>query len=168
MDIISEWNNYKELIKPYSSLKLNGGCSENEILQCEKILGCDFPEDLRQLYLQNNGEKENSEGIFKIVYGYDIYRRAKFLRLEDIKIVWRKLYEDKEIQDVFFPTDIPFACNFYNKSIETIFCIDSRSQNIYLLSVLAIDWTLPVDWQTSRKKRAENLVEFLQKQRELY
>ncbi len=169
MNIETNWNTFKIKLKCFPKLfeDLNEGCKEIEIENIEMKIDIKFPLELRLLYLLNNGQKGKTDGIFKAVSGYSKFSKVKFLNLQKLLIVWQILKSYEEL-DVFDPTLIPFASDRDDDAIDDVYCIDSITEEIYLLWVATPDWTLPADWQTAKLKRANNLSEFIDKQLEMY
>jgi len=73
----------------------------------------------------------------------------------------------KEI-DVFTPEMIPFAVDDEGDAIDDVYCINSNTEEIYLLWVSTLDWMMPDNWQTARLKRADSLIEFIEYQIRMY
>ena len=79
----NEWNTYKEeLFKkmPFLRDTLNKGASEDEIRDVEAKMGLNFPEDLRNLYLDNNGD--DMEAICGVLLGFHLFD------LDDLYYQW--------------------------------------------------------------------------------
>lgn len=170
MTIKTAWIQFKEKCSIFPGLitDLNPGCRQADVHRMEEKMGISFPDDLKQLYLMNNGQKGKKDGIFKAVSGYSKFSRTKFLSLDAVWLARKCLLSDKEL-DVFKNTDIPFAVDKPIKTIrkntmDDVFCSNAETGEVYLLWVAAFDWTLPPDWQTNRIKQADNLAEFFIKQ----
>ena len=168
MDITEVWNKFKDKITLFLIFKdvLNPGCNMEDLSKLEDQMELKFPNDLKTLYLANNGQKEKVEGIFKASSGYSKFSKLKFLDIDKILIVFHFL-DTREV-DVFTPELIPFAVDAEGDSMDDVYCIDSKTEEIYLLWVLTPDWTLPAEWQTAKLKRADNLIEFLASQLRMY
>lgn len=84
------WANMVQLLEersPGISICFNPPANESELMGIEKKMGLTLPQELRQLYLCNNGQNENGMGILS---GLD------FLPLEELYIqweIWRVLKE---------------------------------------------------------------------------
>ncbi len=168
MDIISVWNKFKDKIKLFQVFEdvLNPGCKKEDLAKIEDQLELKFPGDFKKLYLTNNGQKGKTEGIFKASSGYSKFSKLKFIEIDKIPEISN--YLEANDVDVFTPEIIPFAADDEVESMDDVYCIDSKTGEIYLLWTLAVDWTLPADWQTSKLKRADNLIEFLESQLRMY
>ncbi len=168
MDVSLMWDEYLKLLNCYPNLyeDLNCGCQVEDIQRAETIIGLEFPEELRLVYLMNNGQKGNTNGVFKAISGYDKYSRPRFLPIESVITAWRKLLENKEL-DVFEKSYIPFAIDNEN-NMDDVYCIDAESGEIYLLWVLIYDPFNPAEWQTNKLLRATSLNDFLLNQINLY
>jgi len=166
MDILDAWNKFKDRLSLYSISEesLNPGCKLEFLSKIEAQIGLKFPNDFKSLYLTNNGQKLNDDKIFKASSGWSKFSKLYFLELEKIPIIMDKL---KNV-DVFDSGLIPFAVDDMGDSMDDVYCIDSKTEEVYLLWVAAIDWTLPDDWQTSKLKRADNLIEFFENQMMMY
>jgi hypothetical protein len=168
------WSLFKDTIKVFPQLAndLNRGCQQSDITAIGKKMGTVLPDALKRLYVLNNGQRGEADGIFKAVSGYSKFSKVFFLPLDKILAVWQYLRADKPI-DVFRPNDIPFAAdrcvtqqNIH--SMDDVFCMDSETGEVFLLWTAFPDPFLPPDWQTNRIKQAENLIDFLHKQIGLY
>ncbi len=132
---------------------LNPSCTEIDLLLLEKQLNLSLPENLKAIYLENDGQKGDAPGIFRgIPPGSD----SRFLPLKKVVQVWQELNDDKDL-NVFKPLLVPFATD----SIYDVYCVDSSTEIVYLLWTGGPDWTLPRDWQIDLQKKAENLIEFV-------
>lgn len=162
------WDEFLKILKLYPSVlkDLNEGCTKEEILSAESNIGVKFPSALIQVYLKNNGQCIDSKGIFKAVSGYDKYSRLKLLSLKSVENIWKILYHTDGL-DVFEKTYIPFAADD-EKCINDIYCIDAKTEEVFLLWTSIYDWNYPIDWQTHRFSRGKNMELFLQKQIEMY
>lgn len=162
------WDEYLKILKCYPKLyeDLNCGCQEEEIQRVENIVGIRFPEELRSVYLKNDGQKGNTDGIFKAISGYDKYSRPRFLPIASVATAWRNLCNDENL-DIFEKTYIPFAID-NEKKMDDVYCINVESGDIYLLWVLIDDPFHPAEWQTNKFLRATSLKEFLLNQINLY
>ncbi|MHA1150485.1 MAG: SMI1/KNR4 family protein [Promethearchaeota archaeon] len=168
MDFSDTWNKFKDQISVFPIFKtaLNPGCKKEDLIKFENRMKLKLPNDLKTLYLTNNGQKGNVDGIFKASSGYSKFSKLKFLEINKIVNII-DILNSKNV-DVFTPEMIPFAADDEGGSIDDIYCIDSQTEEIYLLWVATIDWTLPNDWQTIKLKRAENLIEFIEFQSKMY
>jgi cell wall assembly regulator SMI1 len=167
-DIVAAWNKFKDQIIVYPPFKevLNPGSNKEYLNKIEKQMEVTFPDDFKTLYLTNNGQKSNEDGIFKASSGYSKFNKLCFLEIDKVLIIWNML-NVKEI-DVFTPEMIPFAVDGEEDAIDDVYCINSKTEEVYLLWVSTIDWTMPDDWQTARLKRADGLIEFIEYQIKMY
>jgi len=168
MDILKTWNKFKAKTTVFPDFEddLNPGCRIEDITKVEEKMELKFPNDLKTLYLTNNGQKGKGEGIFKASSGYSKFSKLYFLDIDKILHIYNLLNANKV--DVFAPELIPFAVDDEGEPMDDVYCIDSKTGEIYLLWVNAIDWTLPEDWQTAKLKRADNLIEFIESQIRMY
>lgn len=158
---MANWNDFIKAIRLDDDL--NSPSSIKEILDIEVLLGFNLPDELKNIYLNNNGQIGKKKGLFKAVSGYDVYRRPLFLSLKEMYLIWKKLCEDKDMRDYFSFTFIPFASD--NKDYpDNVFCLDVETSRVFLLWALAPDPTLPVDWQLTRIKQADSFAQFLDNQ----
>jgi cell wall assembly regulator SMI1 len=74
------WNEFLKILQCYPQLyeDLNCKCTDEDIHRAEETLAIKLPEELRLIYLTNNGQKGDADGIFKSVSGYNKYTRPKF------------------------------------------------------------------------------------------
>ncbi len=168
MEIQTLWNEFQSTISGFPKLlaDLNPGCSKSEITEVEKTIGVNLPVDLKTLYSMNNGQSNINLGIFKAVSGYSKHTKAAFLGLKQVVSIWTNLRE-KQL-DVFHDSLIPFAVSYEQGLLNDVYCVDSNTQEVYLLWVNTADWTLPEDWQTAKFKRGSNFLEFIVGQIYLY
>ena len=89
-----EWNTYtKTLFSKMAFLKetLRPGASENSIKTIEAEIGFAFPEELKNLYLTNDGD--NNEALCGMMLGF------RFLRLGEMLSEWRSMKNVAEYAD---------------------------------------------------------------------
>lgn len=92
------WNTYKDELfskLPFLRDTLNEGASEEEISAVEAKIGVTFPDDLRTLYLDNNGD--NGEAVCGVLLGFHM------LDLDELYYQWKGW---KDIIDKRAPEDI--------------------------------------------------------------
>jgi hypothetical protein len=161
------WNQFLKTLKCFNSLNVKDGCTECDINYLETELNILMPEDLKNMYLISNGQKYNGAGIFKAIFGFDVYKRLYFRSISDIIKKHKTLLNHKELVEygIFNKNLIPFAWNDFSNYI---YCIDIFTNEIFLLQIDAPDWTLPFDWQVSKVKRGDNLESFIKYQILLY
>ena len=91
------WNAYKdELIGrlPFLRETLNTGVSEADISAAEQVIGVSFPESLKALYLDSNGD--NEEAACGMIMGFH------FLTLDELVSEcqhWSGIAQDKALND---------------------------------------------------------------------
>lgn len=166
---MASWNEFLNEIKRFKSLfeDLNGPCIHAEIVNAERELNLLFPEDLKIIYLNNNGQSGIETGVFKALSGYDVYKRPKLLSLRSMINMHNAFLKNSDFGAYFKNTYIPFACDDENYP-DNVFCVDSECGAVYLLWVSAPDWTLPVDWQLLKVKQTNTLEAFLEIQTMYY
>ncbi|MBR1823895.1 MAG: SMI1/KNR4 family protein [Ruminococcus sp.] len=88
------WNSYKEeLFKRLPALRdtLNEGASKAEIKAVEDKMGINFPEELRTLYIKNNGD--NGSAVCGMILGFDFYD------LDELYSEWKGWKDIEEMRD---------------------------------------------------------------------
>ncbi len=88
----SAWEKYKKALKakfPDVINNLNNGASDNEINLAEKEINVKFPEQLRALYRENNGD--NSKMLCGAVMGFHFYSLNEIVSNYND---WKNVYED--------------------------------------------------------------------------
>jgi hypothetical protein len=168
-DLISAWEHFTGVLKCYGNAysSLNEPCSSERIRQAERDLGFELPEPLVRLLELSNGQKPDTDGIFKSVSGWNRYRRQIFLDVESIVAVYRHYVED-ELLVKQFPGEIPFAAEHRSTCWDEVFTIHRETRKVSLIWTSAPDPTLPPDWQFNRFGRGEDLAGFLRLQGMLY
>lgn len=89
------WNVYKKELfgkMPFLRETLNKGASEADVRAAEQEIGIDFPAELREMYLGNDGD--NREMLCGVILGFH------FLSLDELRSEWRSwkdLAEDAEL-----------------------------------------------------------------------
>lgn len=90
----SEWNTYTKTLfskMPFLKETIRAGVSENSIRTAEAEIGFAFPEELKNLYLTNDGD--NDEALCGMLLGF------RFLSLEGMLIEWRIMKTIAEYAD---------------------------------------------------------------------
>ena len=141
------WNAYKdELIGRLLFLRetLNTGVSEADISAAEQVIGVSFPESLKSLYLDSNGD--NEEAACGMIMGFH------FLTLEQVVSEcqhWSGIAQDKDLNA------LETVRNFFNaKSHDFITAVDEK--NIILVRELK-----PEETYDDLEKVAETIVDML-------
>lgn len=93
---IPVWDEFLGKLKCYPGLidDINVACTDEDIKRLENYIGIKIPDTLASIYLRNNGQKGEKEGIFKAVSGYDKYSRLKFLDIDSVASVWQQLSQN--------------------------------------------------------------------------
>ena len=165
---MADWKRFVEVISAYRlNDELNEAISEAEILRIERSFRVRIPKQLKEIYLSNNGQKCETKGIFKAVYGYDVYEKLILLSAGEMCLVRKKFLSNENYKGFFIKTYFPFAAD-NKESPENCFCLDIDTGEIFLLVLYAPDWTLPLDWQLWKIKQANTLFHFLDFQILLY
>jgi hypothetical protein len=140
------------LLKCYGKAlaSLNEPCPPERIRQAERDLGFELPPSLVRLLELSNGQKADTDGVFKSVSGWNVYKRLIFLDVESIVAV------------------VPFAAEKRSTCWDEVFSIHRETQKVSLVWTVAPDPFLPPDWQFSRRGRGETLADFLRWQVSLY
>ncbi len=100
------WNKYLEKVSELvgkSSFGLQEGASMVDFMECENIINIPIPDDLKDIYKLNNGQKVDNFPVFPEAH--------EFLPLSDVCLVWNQLNEAGSGEDGFLwkPYWIPFA-----------------------------------------------------------
>ena len=142
MEILDVWSKFKEHITVFPDFKdaLNLGCNLEDLAEIEDQIDLIIPSDFKTIYLTNNGQKGNIGGIFIASSGYSKFSKLYFLELKKIPITLERL---KDV-DVFDSGMIPFAVDDEGDSMDDVYCINSKTGEINLLWVAAIDWTITI------------------------
>ena len=128
---------------------LNDGCEPDQIVSLQERLHITLPESLKELYLLNDGQKGVETGV---------YFGCTFLALACAEQLYNEFVEDEGF-DVFSADLFPFAFDgFYD-----VYCIDVGSGAIYFMWTGGPDIFLPREWQTTKRKVAEDMEELLGK-----
>jgi len=177
-DIIKTWERFTGVLKIYKAhLLLNPPCAAEQIQELGKKFDLDFPSPLKSLLALNNGQRIDDEGIkkgvFKSVSGWDVYERHIFLSLEEIKKAYKSFIDDEVLVEEFGKDEIPFAIAvspiaYSQIQYKEAFCINSSTGIVSLIWTQHIDFMNPPEWQVAKFKRAESLMEFIERQTELY
>ena len=104
----SNWNAYKEALlakMPFLAETLREGVSESDISSAEAETGITFPQQLKELYLANDGDTHKA--LCGMILGFH------FLSLESLLYEWRsmkKLAEDADLNDSSRFSSTPEGC----------------------------------------------------------
>jgi hypothetical protein len=163
MAIVEQWNIFRGKLKKRENLDdfLSVSCNESDIHKIEILLGLKFPDNLKAIYIQNNGQTGNV-GIFKALSGKSKVSYPVFLSINQIIRV-RKILIERNL-DIFYQDLIPFACDSVSTAMDDVLCVDSTNEKVFLLWTSSPDWTLPTDWQTAKFELADNIENFIEKQ----
>jgi cell wall assembly regulator SMI1 len=88
--IKNTWSLFKDTIKAFLQLAndLKTGCQQSDITAIEKKMGNVLPDALKKLYVLNNGQRVETDGIFKAISGYSKFSKVFFLTLDKMLAVW--------------------------------------------------------------------------------
>lgn len=172
-DLVETWERFRYILKLYNAdVLLNPPCTTEQIQEMNQKVGVDFPSTLKSLLTLNNGQHIGiKKGIFKSVSGWDVYEKHVFLSLEEIWAAYKSFINNKILVEEFGKSEIPFAVSpvqFSQMQYKEAFCINSATGTVSLIWTQYIDPMNPPEWQVEKFKRAESLIEFIEKQIELY
>jgi cell wall assembly regulator SMI1 len=168
-DLTSAWERFTKVLKCYGDAfaSLNEPCPSGRIRQAERELGFELPEPLVRLLELSDGQKPDTDGVFKSVSGWNRYRRHVFLDVESVVAVYRHYAEDEDLVKEY-PDEVPFASESRSSCWGEVFAIHRETLKVSLIWTTAGDPFLPPEWQFSRFGRGEDLAEFLRFQGMLY
>jgi len=168
-NLASAWEQFTGTLKCYGQAfaSLNEPCPAERIRWAERELGFELPPSLVRLLELSNGQKPDTEGIFKSVSGWNVYKRLVFLDVESVVAVYRHYVEDRDLMKEY-PGEVPFAAEKRSTCWDEVFSIHRETRKVSLVWTVAPDPFLPPDWQFSRFGRGEDLAEFLRWQVSLY
>jgi hypothetical protein len=177
-DIVKAWEQFTHVLKIYNAhLLLNPPYTAEQFQEVDRNFNFDFPSPLKSLLALNDGQRIDDEGIkkgvFKSVSGWNVYERHIFLSLEEIKKAYKSFIGDEVLVEEFGTNEIPFAIAvspvpYSHIQYKEAFCINSSTGAISLIWTQYIDPMNPPEWQVAKFRRAESLIEFIEKQTELY
>jgi hypothetical protein len=177
-NIVETWERFTHALKIYNAhLLLNPPCAAEQIQEVDKEFALDFPSPLKSLLALNDGQRIDDEGvkkgIFKSVSGWNVYERHIFLSCEEIKKAYKSFIDDEILVEEFGTNEIPFAIAvspipYSHIQYKEAFCINSSTGAISLIWTQYIDVMNPPEWQVAKFRRADSLIEFIERQIELY
>jgi hypothetical protein len=173
-DLVETWGQFSEVLKRYGKAYslLNLPYSVEQIQAVEKKFNFELPGTLKSLLALNNGQQvgdeDNKSGIFKSVSGWNVYERHVFLGIEAIKTAYATFIQDPILVAEFGANEIPFAVAGSPTQFREAFCIHAKTGKVSLIWTQYVDPFNPPEWQVQKFKRGESLIQFIEKQIELY
>lgn len=155
-------------VYPSGLTSLNAPCTPPDRAHAEMALGFALPAPLQTLLDLNNGQQPNSEGLFKSVSGWDVYRRHVFLDALGIARAYQTFVADAVLLDEFGRDEIPFALCKHLTAYDEVFTIHRHTLAVSLIWTEYIDPYNPPEWQVRKFARAETLCDFILLQHHLY
>lgn len=172
--MVEAWEQFKGALECYGNALslLKPPCSVEHIQKAESRFNLGLPNTLKKLLTLNNGQlvddRGAKSGLFKSVSGWDVYERHIFLDIEGIETAYKTFIDDKLLTDEFGLNEIPFAVAGSPKHYREAFCINCSTHAVSLIRTEVFDPFSPPEWQVWKFNRAETLMEFIEKQIELY
>lgn len=125
----------------------NPPVTEEILSNIDNKLGFKIPDDLKNLYKINNGQRENLEkGVFKNVSGENLYSRVRFLKVQDLINSFKLITSDDELKEEFKDEFLPFAIE-HKESLGNCYAISLKTNKIYILWTDYLDPFNPPAWQ---------------------
>jgi hypothetical protein len=159
------WERFRSRLKIYGKglAMLQGPAPAEDVGRAEAELGFPLPGALRDILAINNGQVQDSPGVFKSLSGWDVYRRHMFLDAAAVAGAYLELVGDESCRRLLGEDEIPFGVNGTAR-FGAILSIHRVTGAVSLLRNDSLDWTLPEDWVIVRKPWAPTLASFLDDQ----
>ncbi len=172
-ELAKSWQNFLARISQYLvySDRPASGLKETELARFEQEYSKQLPPALLSLYLLSNGQMEahNPDGIFKLVWLWDVHLRIRMLPVHEAYQFRNDLLHgaDEYILEKYSPDFFPFAACTRQK-LEAFFSLEESTGRVFAFSLFPVDPFMPADWQSFNCPIADSVTEFIKLQSKLH